>query len=89
LLDDDSDDQDEQSFSSDSQVEENTESEDKSQLAQEDELDTPQPAPQQEHQPDVAQTISQARQQDQKKGLAVSHQLVRLVYPFSYSHLTP
>jgi hypothetical protein len=69
---------------SDSQVED-SESEDESQAAQEDESDTSEPA---QRQPDVVQTMNQARLEDQRKGLAVSRQLVRIVGPFSYSDLT-
>lgn len=76
-------DDDEQSPPSDSQVED-SESEDESQVAQEDESDAPEPTLQQ---PDVAQTINQTRLEDQKKGLAVSRQLVRLVSPFSHNSL--
>ena len=69
---------------SDSQVED-SESGDESQAAQEDESDTSEPTQQQ---PDVAQTMNQTRLEDQKKGLAVSRQLVRIFSPFSYNDLT-
>jgi len=76
------DDEDEHSSPADSQVED-SESDDESQPAQEDdESDTPEP------QVDVPQTINHTRQEDQKKGLAVSRQLVRLASPFSYINLT-
>lgn len=82
------DEDDEQSPPSDSQVED-SESEDESQAAQEEEPDTSGPTlQQQESQPDVAQTINQTRPDDQKKGLAVSRQLVRLVSLLSYNGLT-
>ncbi|KAF9648879.1 TRAUB-domain-containing protein, partial [Thelephora ganbajun] len=61
-------DDEEQSPPSDSQAED-SESEDESQAAQEIESDSSEP------QPDAAQTVNQARQEDQKKGLAVSRQL--------------
>jgi len=73
---------------SDSQVED-SESEDESQATQEGESDTSEPTlQQQEPQMDVAQTITQTRLEDQKKGLAVSRQLVRLASRFSYNGLT-
>lgn len=68
LLDDDDDDEgEEQSPPSDSQVE------DESLAAQEDESDTSELTQQQLR---VAQTVNQTRLEDQKKGLAVSRQLV-------------
>ena len=73
----DGDDDDEQSPPSDSQVED-SESENESQAAQEDVLDTPESATQKEPQLSIAQTINRTHQEDQKKGLAVSRQLVRL-----------
>ena len=70
---------DEQSPPSNSQAED-SESEDESQAAQEDKSDTSEPTLQrQELQSDAAQTINQTRLEDQKKGLAVSRQLVRLL----------
>jgi beta-phosphoglucomutase-like phosphatase (HAD superfamily) len=63
---------DEQSPPPDSRVED-SESEDETQVAQEDESDT---SEQQEPQPGVAQTVNQTRLEDKKKGLAVSRQLV-------------
>ena len=75
-----------QSLPSDSQVED-SESDDEGQVAQERASDTPEPTSRQEHQPDAAQTINQTRQEDRKKGLAVSRQLVRPVYQFSRNHL--
>ena len=71
---------------SDSEVED-PESEDENRVAQIPASDSPEPAPQQEAQLDVAQTMSQTRQDDQKKGLAVSRQLVRPVYHFSHNNL--
>ena len=80
LLEDDNDDP-----PSDSRVED-SESEDES---RENESDTSQPTlQQQEPRLDVAQTMNQTRLEDQKKGLAVSRQLVRLVGRFSYNGLT-
>jgi len=70
------DDDGEQSPPSDSQVED-SESENENQAAQEDASDSPEFVPQKEPQSGIAQTINQARQEDQKKGLAVSRQLVR------------
>lgn len=81
------DDDDEQSLPSDSPVED-SESDDQSQNTQEGESDIPETSPQPRSRPDVVQTMSQARQDDQKKGLAVSRQLVRYVHPFSEIHLT-
>ena len=75
-----------QSLPSDSQVED-SESDDEGQVAQERASDTPEPTSRQELQPDAAQTINQTRQEDRKKGLAVSRQLVRPVYQFSRNHL--
>jgi len=72
----------EESPPSDSQGED-SESDDESQAAKGSELDTPEPVTQQVPQPDVVQTINQTRQEDQKKGLAVSRQLVRLFYLFT------
>lgn len=65
-----------ESLPSDSPVED-SESDDRSQATQEDESDVAEPGPRQNSQPDVGQTMNQARQEDQKKGLAVSRQLVR------------
>ncbi|KAF9786508.1 apoptosis-antagonizing transcription factor [Thelephora terrestris] len=65
---------DEQPPLSDSQVED-SESDDQSQASQEDESDTSEPSPRLVPQPDAAQTLNQTRQDDQKKGLAVSRQL--------------
>ena len=77
---------DEQSPPSDSQAED-LESENESQAAQEDKSDTSEPTlRRQELEQDAAQTINQTRLKDQKKGLAVSRQLVRLVRQFSYNH---
>ena len=87
LLDGDDDDDDEQSPPSDSQVED-SESESESQAAQEDISDTPESIPQKEPQSRITHTINQTRQEDQKKGLAVSRQLVRLAYRFNHNHLT-
>jgi len=81
------DDDDEQSPPSDSQVEV-SELENQSQVAQEDVSDTTQSAPQKGPRLDIAQTINQTRQEDQKKGLAVSRQLVRLVLQSSHNRLT-
>lgn len=78
---------DEQPPLSDSQAED-SESDDQSQVSQENESDTAEPSPRQGVQPDVAQTLNQTRQDDQKKGLAVSRQLVRSVYPFGDAYLT-
>lgn len=72
---------------SDSQPED-SESDDQSRASQEDESDTAEPSPRQAPQPDVAQTLNQTRQDDQKKGLAVSRQLVRSVHSFDGSYLT-
>jgi len=74
----DGDDDEEQSPPSDSQVED-SESESESQAAQEDISDTLESIPQKEPQSRITHTINQTRQEDQKKGLAVSRQLVRLV----------
>jgi protein AATF/BFR2 len=71
----------------DSQVEE-SESTDRGQTPQEHESDTAEPSSQQETQPDVAQTSTQTRQEDRKRGLAVSRQLVWRAYPFNRSRLT-
>ena len=73
----DSDDEDQQSLPSDPQVED-SESENEGQAAQEDISGTPESVPQEEPQSGIAQTINQTRQEDRKKGLAVSRQLVRL-----------
>lgn len=80
-------DDDEQSPPSDSQVGD-SESDDESQATREVESDIPEPTPKREPQQDITQTINQSRQEDQKKGLAVSRQLVRLAYRFSRNHLT-
>lgn len=80
-------DDDEQSPPSDSQVGD-SESDDESQAAREVESDIPEPTPKREPQQGITQTINQSRQEDQKKGLAVSRQLVRLAYRFSRNHLT-
>ena len=73
LLDDEDDD--EQSPPSDSQVED---SESDDEVQEEEPSDTPESTlhQQQEPQADFTQTINQTRQEDQKKGLAVSRQLV-------------
>lgn len=85
----DNDDDGEQSPPIDSQVED-SESDNESQAAQEDgESDALEPDLRQEApRVDVAQTINQTRQEDRKKGLAVSRQLVRLAGPSSYNNLT-
>lgn len=58
---------------------EHSESEDETQAAQEDESDASESTmQQQEPRSDVAQTMNQMYLEDQKKGLAVSRQLVRL-----------
>lgn len=79
---------DERSLPSDSQVED-SEPDDRSQATREDESDAAQePSPRQKHQPNIAQTVNQARQDDRKKGLAISRQLVSDVCPFCENHLT-
>jgi len=67
----------EESLPSDSQFDDSESDDGEVQATQGSELDTPEPITRQEPQPDVAQTINQTRQEDQKKGLAVSRQLVR------------
>lgn len=54
---------------------------------QKDGSDTAEQDPQQLPQPGVAQALNQTRQEEQKKGLAVSRQLVRRVPPFSNNPL--
>ena len=70
------DDDDDHSLPSDSQVED-SESNDQSRETEEGESDIPEPSPYPRPQPGIIQTINQVRQDDQKKGLAVSRQLVR------------
>lgn len=78
-------DDDEQLPPSDSQVED-SESDDQGQVSQEEKSDTGAGLPQ-EPRLDVSQTLNETRQEDRKKGLAVSRQLVRYVYPFSNNYL--
>ena len=70
------DDDEQASLPSDSHQVEDSESDDQ------EESDTAQP------QPDVVQSITQARQEDRKKGLAVSRQLVRTSL-FTKTHVSP
>jgi hypothetical protein len=80
---------DDQSPPSDSQVEDESQaSQEDEPETQEDRPETPESSPRPEPQPDFAQTMNQTRQEDQKKGLAVSRQLVRLADLFSHYYLT-
>lgn len=83
LLDDDG----EQSLPSDSE-DGGSELDNESHTSREDESDTTESSSQLEPQPDVAQAVNQTRQEDRKKGLAVSRQLVRPVYLFNNNRLT-